>query len=71
MPAPTPSAIPGKTGVSDQTNVRQTTFREETMRRILVGAYFQETNDFHPNNTAFEDFSVRSGDNLINALVVL
>lgn len=36
------------------------------MPRILVGSYFQETNDFHPNDTVYEDFSVRSGADLIN-----
>ncbi|MEE2709177.1 MAG: M81 family metallopeptidase [Gemmatimonadota bacterium] len=66
MPASTPSDIPGKAGAADQISIRKTTFREENMLRILVGAYFQETNDFHPNNTEFEDFSIRAGDDLID-----
>ena len=35
------------------------------MPRILVGAYFQETNDFHPNDTVYEDFNIVSGEALL------
>ncbi len=35
------------------------------MRRILIGSFFQETNDFHPNGTVYEDFSVKSGAEMI------
>ena len=26
------------------------------MPRILIGTFFQETNDFHPNDTVYERF---------------
>ena len=34
------------------------------MPRILIGALFQETNDFHPNDTLYEDFNILRGDEL-------
>lgn len=35
------------------------------MPRILVGTYFQETNDFHPNDTIYEDFGVVIGEEML------
>ena len=35
------------------------------MLRILVGTYFQETNDFHPNHTIYEDFNVLYGQTML------
>ena len=35
------------------------------MPRILVGTYFQETNDFHPNDTIYEDFGVVFGEEML------
>ncbi|MDE0301533.1 MAG: M81 family metallopeptidase [Candidatus Poribacteria bacterium] len=36
------------------------------MPKIIVAHYFQETNSFHPNPTAYEDFGVTRGEDLIS-----
>ena len=36
------------------------------MPRILIGTYFQETNDFHPNDTVYEDFAILRGREMLN-----
>ena len=36
------------------------------MPRILIGTYFQETNDFHPNETVYGDFGISRGDEMLN-----
>ena len=35
------------------------------MPRILIGTFFQETNDFHPNDTVYEDFSILRGREML------
>ena len=35
------------------------------MARILIGTFFQETNDFHPNDTVYEDFHISRGDGML------
>ena len=35
------------------------------MHKILVGGVFQETNDFHPNDTVYEDFKIQIGQEMI------
>lgn len=36
------------------------------MPRIIVGGFFQETNDFHPNDTEYNQFNVVVGKDIIN-----
>ena len=36
------------------------------MGNILIGSFFQETNDFHPNPTVYEDFTVKRGDEVLD-----
>ena len=38
------------------------------MPRILIGTFFQETNDFHPNDTVYEDFGVLRGNEMLEHL---
>lgn len=35
------------------------------MYKILVGGFFQETNDFHPNVTVYEDFRIQIGPEMV------
>ena len=41
------------------------------MPRILIGTYFQETNDFHPNDTVYEDFCILRGREMLKGPVGL
>ena len=34
------------------------------MAKILIGSFFQETNDFHPNSTVYDDFKIKRGAEL-------
>ncbi|MDE2848722.1 MAG: M81 family metallopeptidase [Gemmatimonadota bacterium] len=41
------------------------------MPRILIGTFFQETNDFHPNDTVYEDFGILRGREMLEGPVGL
>ncbi len=35
------------------------------MPKVLMGTFFQETNDFHPNDTVYEDFGILRGHEML------